>query len=302
MQPTYRDLLQEVQRFWTPLPDKPEETPEGLLCALWHTACGAPVSVERAAPTELPLLDGAAYERLMALLERRKAGVPLAHLTERQSFLGLELVAGPAALIPRKETEILGRAALGKIGCMAKKRGELRVVDVCTGSGNLATAYAYYEPLARVYASDLSAEAVTLARRNVEHLKLAERVAVRLGDLLEPFESPEFVGRCDFLSCNPPYISAAKVKEMHPEISRHEPEAAFNGGVYGVSILMKLVRQAPRFLRPGGWLGFEVGHGQGQGLARQLERNGAFEAVEIYADAAGEIRAILAKSRAAALA
>ena len=121
MQPTYRDLLQEVQRFWTPLPDKPEETPEGLLCALWHTACGAPVSVERAAPTELPMLDGAAYERLMALLERRKAGVPLAHLTERQSFLGLELVAGPAALIPRKETEILGRAALGKIGWMCAR-------------------------------------------------------------------------------------------------------------------------------------------------------------------------------------
>ena len=87
---------------------------------------------------------------------------------------------------------------------------------------------------------------------------------------------------------------------MHPEISRHEPQAAFNGGVYGVSILMKLLRQAPRFLRPEGWLGFEVGHGQGQGLARQLERNPAFEAVETYADAAGEIRAILAKSRAVA--
>ena len=300
MQPTYRDLLQEVQRFWTPLPDKPEETPEGVLCALWSTACGAPVSVERAAPAQLPALDGAAYERLIGLLERRKSGVPLAHLTERQSFLGLELLAGPAALIPRKETEILGRAALAKIGCMAKERGALLVLDVCTGSGNLAAAYAFYEPQARVHASDLSPDAVELARRNVAHLKLAERVDVRLGDLLEPFESDEFVGRCDLLSCNPPYISAAKLKEMHPEISRHEPEAAFNGGVYGVSILMKLVRQAPRFLRPGGWLGFEVGHGQGQGLARQLERNPAFAAVESYADAAGEIRAILAKSRATA--
>jgi release factor glutamine methyltransferase len=115
--------------------------------------------------------------------------------------------------------------------------------------------------------------------------------------LLEPFESPEFVGHCDFLSCNPPYISSAKVKEMHPEISRHEPQAAFNGGAYGVSILMKLVKNAPRFLRPGGWLGFEVGHGQGAGLARQLERNPAFAAVETYSDPGGEIRAILAKSR-----
>lgn len=295
--PTFSDLLQEVHAFWTPLPDKPEETPEGLLCALWSTACGAPVSVDRAQPAQLPVLDSAAYERLRSLLERKRAGVPLAHLTERQTFLGLELVAGPQALIPRKETEILGKAALAKIGCMAKKRGELTVLDVCTGSGNLALAYAYYEPLARVFASDLSPDAVALARRNVDHLGLAARIDVRLGDLLEPFETAAYLGHCDFISCNPPYISAAKVKEMHPEISRHEPEAAFNGGAYGVSILMKLLKSAPRFLRPGGWLGFEVGLGQGAGLARQLERNPAFVAVETYSDQAGEIRAILAKSR-----
>src|SRR6266404_5461065 len=294
---TFSDLLQEVQRFWTPLPDKPEETPERLLSALWSTACGAPVSVDRAPQGSLPALDTDSLERLCELIERRKAGVPLAHITERQSFLGLELLAGPAALIPRKETEILGRAALVKIGCMAKKRGPLLVLDVCTGSANLALAYAYYEPLASVYAADLSPEAVELGRRNVRFMGLDKRVEVRIGDLLEPFERAEFLGRCDFLSCNPPYISAAKVKEMHPEISRHEPEAAFNGGVYGVSILMKLLKNAPRFLRPGGWLGFEVGHGQGAGLARQLERNPAFAAVETYSDPGGEIRAILAKSR-----
>ena len=295
--PTFSDLLQEVQRFWSALPDKPEETPERLLSALWSTACGAPVSVDRAREDGLPTLDDASLERLRGLLERKKAGVPLAHLTERQTFLGLELLAGPEALIPRKETEILGRAALAKVGCMAKKRGALRVVDVCTGSGNLALAYAYYEPQAMVYASDLSPDAVALARRNVDFTGLAGRVVLRLGDLLEPFESAEFLGRCDFLSCNPPYISTAKVKEMHPEISRHEPEAAFNGGVYGVSILAKLIKQAPRFLRPGGWLAFEVGSGQGAGFARQLEKNPAFVGVETYADAGGEIRAILAKSR-----
>jgi release factor glutamine methyltransferase len=295
--PTFSDLLHEVEGFWTALPDKPEETPERLLSALWSTACGAPVSVDRAPRDGLPALDAQSMERLRGLIERKKAGVPLAHLTERQMFLGLELLAGPDALIPRKETEILGRAALAKIGCMAKKRGSLLVVDVCTGSANLALAYAYYEPHARVYAADLSPEAVALARRNVAFTGLGGRVEVRLGDLLEAFETPEFAGRCDFLSCNPPYISTAKVKEMHPEISRHEPEAAFNGGVYGVSILVKLIRQAPRFLRPGGWLAFEVGHGQGVGFARQLEKNPAFAGVETYADPGGEIRAILAKSR-----
>src|SRR5512138_3324514 len=180
--PTFSDLLQEVQRFWTPLPDKPEETPERLLSALWSTACGSPVSVDRARQDGLPALDDVCLERLRGLLERKKAGVPLAHLTERQTFLGLELLAGPEALIPRKETEILGRAALAKIQCMARKRGALMVLDVCSGSGNLALAYAFHEPQARVFASDLSPEAVSLATRNCRLFKLEERVEVRLGD------------------------------------------------------------------------------------------------------------------------
>lgn len=293
--PAFSTLLAEVERFWTPLADKPEETAEGVLCALWRTACGEPVSVGRAERSRLPRLDAAAHERLQALIERKRTGVPLAHLTGRQSFMGLELLAGPEALIPRKETEILGRAALAKIRCLAEREGGARVLDICTGSGNLALAYAHYEPRARIHASDLSAEAVELARQNARHTGLDERVEFRAGDLLEPFEAPEFMRTCDFVSCNPPYISTAKVKAMHPEISLFEPEAAFNGGVYGVAILAKLLRQAPRFLKRGGWLGFEVGEGQGPLLARQLAKNRDFSVVERFTDAAGEVRAILAR-------
>jgi release factor glutamine methyltransferase len=296
---TFPELLAEVERFWTPLPDKPEETPEGVLCALWRTACGAPVSVDRASRNDLPALDEAALRELHALIERKRAGAPLAHLTGRQSFMGLELLAGPAALIPRKETEILGRASLARIRWIAERQGGATVLDVCTGSGNLALAYAFYEPRATVLGSDLSAEAIELAQRNAAHIGLAGRVAFRSGDLLEPFDSPEFLERCDFVSCNPPYISTAKVKAMHPEISLFEPEAAFNGGIYGVSILTKLVRLAPRYLKPGGWLGFEVGHGQGPIIARQLAKNPEFSLVERFSDEAGEVRAILARRKTA---
>ena len=169
---TFSDLLQEVQRFWTPLPDKPEETPEGLLRGALDTACGTPLSVDRAYGRPLPALDDAAR---LACASSSSAGRPACRSRTSPSgrrFLGLEFLAGPDALIPRKETEILGRAALAKIACMAKKRGPLMVIDVCTGSGNLALAYAYYEPQARVHASDLSPEAVRLARKNCEFMGL----------------------------------------------------------------------------------------------------------------------------------
>jgi len=299
MQTSFVSLLDEVRTFWRPSPDKPEETPERTLCALWSTASGKPVSAVRASDDTLPPLDAAAQARLRELLELRRAGVPLAHLTQRQFFLGLELIAGGEALIPRKETEILGRAALAKLQALSQNRqhgGELTVLDVCTGSGNLGLAYAYYRPNARVFGSDITPESVGLAQRNADHLRLASRVQFRQGDLLEPFDNAEFLGRVDLLSCNPPYISSAKVSSLDPEIGRHEPRAAFDGGAFGVSILMKLLRQAPRFLRCGGWLAFEVGLGQGPGLMRQLERNPAFAAVEAHRDSAGEVRAILARA------
>lgn len=293
---TYEDLLAEVHQFWSPLPDKPEETPHGLLSALWHTARGVPVSVERAAKIDLPPLDDHTYRRLRGLLDLKKTGVPLAHLTQRQDFMGLEFLAGPDALIPRKETEILGRALLAKLKLLAAERGQLVIMDVCTGSGNLALSYAHYEAAARVYGSDIAAEAIALARRNALHMGLRERVEFLQGDLFEPFESGE-IGKCDILSCNPPYISAAKVPMMHWEISGFEPEAAFNGGFYGISVVTKLMRNAPRFLKPSSWLGFEVGLGKGELLAGQLRKNPAFCEVETHTDASGGIRAILARSQ-----
>jgi release factor glutamine methyltransferase len=289
-------LLEEVKAFWRPSPDKPEETPERTLCALWSTASGRPVSADRASDETLPALDAAAQHRLRELLELRRSGVPLAHLTQRQFFLGLELIAGGEALIPRKETEILGRAALAKLQAMAQERADLTVIDVCTGSGNLALAYAFYRPGARVFGSDITPESIGLAQRNADHLRLAARVQFRQGDLLDPFDDADFHGRVDLLSCNPPYISSSKVTALDPEIGRHEPRAAFDGGAFGVSILMKLLKQAPRFLRSGGWLAFEVGLGQGPGLMRQIERNPAFAAAESHRDPAGEVRAILARA------
>ena len=290
----FQDMRTRLTAGLSLLPDKPEETPDSTLRALWHAAADAPLSVQKAAALPLPALDADGMERLRTLIAQRVAGTPLAHLTGRQHFMGLELLAGKEALIPRKETELLGRAALDVLQTLAAGRDEVIVVDVCTGSGNLALALASHVPQARVFGADLSGEAVALAQRNARHLGLQERVEFRAGDLMAPFDEPAFHDRLSLLVCNPPYISSKKVDSMPGEIIGHEPRLAFDGGPLGIRIVERLTREAPRFLAAGGFLIFEVGLGQGPALLRRLAGNKSYATLKSFADEAGEIRVILA--------
>lgn len=279
------------------LADKPEETVRVTLAALWSAAAGSPQSAHAAQTAALGDLATDAHERLLRFIEQRLSGIPLAHITGRQHFMGLELIASPEALIPREETALLGRAAAARLDQLLAlyPDREICIVDVCTGSGNLALALAHHAPRVRVWAADLSADAVRLAQRNAEATSLNDRVHFYEGDLLAPFDSVDFHGKVDLLVCNPPYISSAKVTEMPHEISQHEPHLAFDGGPLGIRILMRLIADAPRFLRAGGWLAFEVGLGQGRGVRRKLEQSSAFSNIEEIFDRDGQTRAFAAR-------
>ena len=277
------------------LSDKPEETLESTVRALWFAAAGLPQSAEAALLGELPHLNDASHEIFSELVQKRLSGVPLSHLTGRQRFMGLDMLAGPGALIPRKETELLAKAAVTAATEIANRGQRPLVIDVCTGSGNVALAVAHHVSQARVFGADLSQQAVALARENAKLLRMQDRVEFRCGDLLAPFEADEFLGKVDLLTCNPPYINSAKVSAMPGEISQHEPRLAFDGGPLGIGILMKLTQQAPRFLRAGGTLAFEVGLGQGPALVKRLRANPQFTHVECREDEHGAIRAIVAQ-------
>jgi release factor glutamine methyltransferase len=288
-----RDQLTSALQF---LPDKPEETPDSTLRALWHAAAGAPKSAELAVVETLPELDARCASILDGLVRRRIGGEPLAHITGRQRFMGLEMLAGPEALVPRKETELLGQAAVAVAREFDGASRPIRVLDICTGAGNLALAIAHQLPEAAVFGADISEQAVALARRNAIHLGLQGRVQFFAGDLLAPFDTPDFHGSVDLLTCNPPYISSARVEQMTPEISTHEPRLAFDGGPFGVSILMRLLQHAPILLRRGGWLAFEVGLGQGPALMKRMEKSGSFREVRPLLNENDSIRALAGRT------
>jgi release factor glutamine methyltransferase len=288
----FQTLLDKLSASWQELPDKPEESPENNLCALWFAATGKPKAVEFCTRSELPSLAGEDVTRLVEMVEENQKGVPLSHITGRQCFMGLEMLAGPEALIPRKETEILGYAALEKLRGLIKERGSVRVIDICTGSGNLALALAYYEPNCQVFGADLSSDALSLASRNAKHLELETRVQFLEGDLFAPFDTSAYSGQMDMITCNPPYISSSKVDLMPFEVFGFEPRDAFDGGPFGVSIILRLINEAPRFLKPSSWLGFEIGLGQGTSIFSRLERSENFREVQSFFDKQGSVRAI----------
>lgn len=292
----HEELLKNLEADLKVLPDKPEESASATLKALWFSAYGEAKSAQLANKLEMPDLNSAQEQQLKALIIQRLQGTPLAHLTGRQQFLGVELLAGSGALIPRKETEILGNTALALIKDILKKQDGAVVIDVCTGAGNLPVAYAVNEPAIRVYAADLSSDAVKLAKQNVNFHDLETRVEIREGDLLSPFDNEEFYNKVDLLTCNPPYISSAKVENMHEEISHHEPKLAFDGGPFGIKILQNLINQAPRYLRKGGWLVFELGLGQGPAMMKRMKmsKHADYQEIQSVADENGEIRVVLA--------
>jgi release factor glutamine methyltransferase len=297
MNELYRELRARLAAGLPWLADKPEETADSTLRALWLAASGTRVSAVAAMQAELPVLqpDGAQFKALQDLVEQRLAGAPLAHLTGRQHFMGMEMLADANALVPRRETELLARAAIDLASRPDTIAARPLVVDICTGSGNLALAIARQVPAARIFAADVSAAAIDLARRNAAHLGLAGRVDFRVGNLLAPFDTTRFLGCTDLVVCNPPYIATARTALMADEIAGHEPRLAFDGGPFGVAILMRLLDEAPRFLRCGGWLAFEVGQGQAAALVRRIERDGRYDELRVLEDEDGIARGILSR-------
>lgn len=291
----YKDFFEKLQKNISILPDKSEENANNTLRSLWHTAAGNRVSPIASEKLELPELLPDQIKIVEELIQSRLSGVPLAHLTERQDFMGLDYILNKGHYIPRKETELLAKTAIKTIEDNFATRENVSVIDLCTGIGTVALAIAYYCKNTRVYGSDIYAPAIDAAKINAKHFSLENRAAFFNDDMFVPFESLSLKNNTSIIVSAPPYISSSKVKSMASEIAQHEPEEAFDAGPFGLSIFTKLITVAPEYLIIGGYLIFECGLGQGEFLAKRIEASKRYELIETIGDDKGNIRVLKAK-------
>ncbi len=223
-------------------------------------------------------------DRFEALVARRGRREPVARIVGRREFWGLDFEVTPAVLVPRPESELLVETALARLG---DRNAAWAVADVGTGSGCLSVALARELPRARVVATDISPDALAVARRNAERHGVAERVAFRRADLLDGLTGP-----FDLIVSNPPYVPDAVIDTLAPEVRWHEPAAALRGGPDGLDTVRRLAAAAADRLGPGGWLIVEVGAGQ-SGDAAGIARRAGMRVADVRADLQGIPRAVV---------
>ena len=233
---------------------------------------------------DLPLTPNQATD-YANLIRRRAARQPLAYLTGRRWFFGLEFLVTPAVLIPRPETELLVEKALD---WLAGRTEGATVVDVGPGSGAIAIALAAHTPpQVRLFAVDCSLAALAVAQENARR-HCPGRISFLSGDLLTPLAEP-----ADLILANLPYVAAAEGAALMPEVRDHEPAEALFGGANGLAVIERLLAQAPAHLRPGGALFLEIGASQGEAALLLARRHFPAARITLHPDLAGLDRVLV---------
>lgn len=222
-------------------------------------------------------------EEYGSLLGMRAGRVPLQHITGEQEFMGLSFLVNSHVLIPRQDTEILVEEAL------KRAKPGMDVLDLCTGSGCVAVSLCRHARDLSVVASDISVQALKIAAENAKRNGANARF-VR-SDLFE-----NLTGTFDLIVSNPPYIPTGEIKTLMPEVRDFEPRLALDGDTDGLSFYKRIIKASGSYLKPGGFLMFEIGHDQGESVP-ELMRDAGFERIEIIKDLAGHNRVVIGEKR-----
>lgn len=231
----------------------------------------------------------AVCDAMESAVQRIMADEPLAYVLGEWNFYGMPLYVDHNVLIPRDDT--------CAVASLAIKRGlfldqDPRILDLCTGSGCIGLAVANRVKDAKVTLADISKEALSVARKNVTRHKLSGRVSCVQLDALSPASS--FIGKFDMIISNPPYITTAEMEELPKSVKAYEPHLALHGGEDGLLFYRSIIQNYTPALKPGGYLCFEFGMGQGDDVCRLLEEHG-YTILERTKDFNDRERAVLAR-------
>ena len=222
--------------------------------------------------------------RYRDLIRRRRSGEPIAYILGRREFYGLGFRVDRRGLVPRPDTETLVEVAIERTRARSMYG---RALDLCTGTGCVAIAFAKARPTWRVTASDVSADAAALAWENARRLGVAFTVGVHQGDLFEPHGEQRF----ELMLANPPYIPSADIAGLEPDIRDFEPRLALDGGADGLTLIRAIVNGARARLEPHGVLALEIQYDQAE-RTRALFEAAGFADLAVRRDYGGRDRVV----------
>lgn len=216
-------------------------------------------------------------------VRRRAQRVPLQYITNHAEFMSLDFYVDERVLIPRPETELVVEAVMKRARTLTGK-DEIIVVDIGVGSGNIAIVLAKKLKKARIFAVDISPDALAVAGINARRHEVINRITFLCGDIFKPLEGHGIESKVDFIVSNPPYISSNEFSTLQKEVRDYEPYVALVSGQDGFHMFRRIITQANKWLKPGGFIIFEVGEKQAQQVAQLIEDTRCFKKPEFVKD------------------
>lgn len=212
-------------------------------------------------------------------------GMPIQYITNTQEFMKLNIFVNENVLIPQPDTEILVEEVIK----IAELESKTKILDMCTGSGCIGVSLAYYLKNAKITMSDISKNAIEIAKKNAKENKVLEKTEFIKSDLFENIEE-----KFDIIVSNPPYIETDVIKSLSKQV-QNEPKIALDGGKDGLLFYRKLIKEAPNFLNDNGYLCMEIGYNQKEEVIKLAKQKESFSKIEAIKDLSGNDRVIICK-------
>ena len=243
------------------------------------------------------IINDADIRKYEELIYKRASHIPLQYITQRVEFISLDFVVDERVLIPRPETEILVETVLKKAQDNEFSDKSIVIMEIGTGSGNIAVSLAKNLNNAEIYTNDISHDALTLAKTNVQRHDVADNVHLLHGDFFGAFYNCIEKEHADFIISNPPYISELEWNSLEPEVREHEPRQALVGGEDGLYFYRKIISDAHHWLRADGYLVIEIGETQADTIIKLMKNEIHYGEIEIIKDLQGKERIVSARRK-----